>query len=260
MLKKIKDFFNKVSNKNLKNKKISRVLVSDAAKIKGKTTKLFIEYKDNSPSIREIKEQDIVKWIFENEERKRIIIEEIYGEENIETVIKLEVKEPLLNKSEQKTIGDIDAVIIPIHNPEKTTVIEFKKVKLITLKNGISKPNKISAIKRKGFSQIKKLRKFNYSKTYLGIVIEDDARNVVSANTLLRSTKNKMIDNIFEENFIENLESKAGLLIINLIQPTGKNFRVRYNLEIFTSKIAKEVYQDKKTTEKILKLLEKENK
>jgi len=241
-------------NKDLR---IFKTIISHKIRITGNKTELFNESDKSDPSVTKLTEQEIVKWIFDNHGIRDLIIEEIYSLSDKDLSIKLGVKEPLLNKDEQKIIGDIDVVIIPKNNPEKTIIIEFKRVKVSTLIDKSVKVNKISTIRKKGFSQIKKLRKFNYHKTYLGVIIEDDARNVKSANTILRSSKNKVINSIFNINSDKTLENKAGLFFIKLTQPTGESFEIRYNLGITIEKEAAEIIQEKYITERVKELLKK---
>lgn len=235
--------------------RIFKTIISHKVKITGNKTELFNESNKNDSSVTDLTEQEIVKWIFNDYAIKSTIIEEIYDLPTNDILIKLEVKEPLLNKKEQRIIGDIDAVIIPKSNPEKTIIIEFKRIKVSTLLDKTVKANKIQTIRKKGFSQIKKLRKFNYYKTYLGVIIEDDARNVESANTIIRDSKNEEIASIFNPNSDNKLETKAGLFFIKITQPTGEHFEIRYNFGINVEKKALEINQEKYITKRIKELL-----
>jgi len=237
--------------------RVFKTIVSHKVRITGNKTEFFNESNKSDPSVTELTEQEIVKWIFDNYDIRNIIIEEIYGLSDKDLTIKLEVKEPLLNKDDQKIIGDIDVVIIPKNNPEKTIIIEFKRVKVSTLTGKSVRANKIPTIRKKGFSQIKKLRKFNYYKTYLGVIIEDNARNVESANTILRDSKSEIVNSIFNINSDNTLENKAGLFFIKMTQPTGENFEFRYNFGITIEKEATEIIQEKYITERIKELLNK---
>jgi hypothetical protein len=237
--------------------RIFKAIISHKVEITGNKTEFFNKSNKNDSSVTDLTEQEIVKWIFNNYDIRNTIIKEIYGSLEKEFTIKLEVKEPLINKEEQKIIGDIDAVIIPKNNPEKTVIIEFKRIKVSTLTDKSVKINKIPAIRKKGFLQIKKLRKFNYYKTYLGVIIEDDARNVESANTILRDSKNEKVNSIFKINNDNTLENKTGLFFIKMTQPTGENFKIRHNFGIIIEKVAKEIIQENYITERIKELLTK---
>ena len=93
------------------------------------------------------------------------------------------------------------------------------------------------------------------SRPYLGIIIEDDARYVKSPNTLLRSSKSEIINSIYEINFDNTLEDKAGLFIIKLTQPTGENINKRFNFQISLEKNATEIIQDHYITERVKNLI-----
>lgn len=167
-----------------------RVVLTHRVKIIGNKTELFNESNKNDSTITDLDEHEIVELLFNDSYILNSIVEEICDLPVKDIIHKLQVRSPLLTKvEEQEIIGDIDAVLIPKENPEQTVIIEFKKIKVSTLQDKFVKINKIDKCRKKSFSQIKKLRKFNYFKTYLGIIIEDDARNVESANTLIRHSK-----------------------------------------------------------------------
>lgn len=235
--------------------RIFKTIVSHKVKVTGNKVELFNESNTNDSSITDLNEQEIVKWLFDNYDIRNVIVEEICGLSTKDIFFKLEVTEPLLNKKEQQIIGDIDAVIIPKNNPEHTVIIEFKRIKVSTLKDESVKTNKISTTRKKGFSQIKKLRKFNYFKTYLGVIIEDDARNVESANTVIRHSKDAAVDSIYKINNENKLENKAGLFFIEMTQPTGENFKSRFNFGLTVEKNADEIEQSNLITERINELL-----
>ena len=182
--------------------RVFRTVVSHTVPITGNEVKLFNESNKNESSVTDLTEQEIVKWIFAQNELRYVITEQICDLNFQDIDYKLEVKEPLLNKQEQKIIGDIDAVLIPKNNIEQTVIIEFKRIKVSTLQDNSVKTNKLVTTRKKGFSQIKKLRKFNYFKTYLGVIIEDDSRNVKSPNTILRNSNDPAVDSIFDINKI----------------------------------------------------------
>ncbi|WP_299714354.1 hypothetical protein [uncultured Tenacibaculum sp.] len=214
----------------------------------------FNDSDNNDTSVILEEEKDIVKWLFNNSSILNLITEEVLGLGHKEILFYLEISEPLLNKKDQQIIGDIDAVLIPKSNPEHSVIIEFKRIKINTLENNEVKIHKLSQARNKGFSQIKKLRKFNYFKTFLGIIIEEDSRNVKDKNTLTRASNDKYINQIYNINKDDSLEDKAGLLFLKITQPTGKNFKSFFKFSICLDKEAKEVNQDHETTKRIIDL------
>lgn len=240
------------------NLKVFKTIVSHKIKINFSENKvqLFNESEKNDSSVLELEEKEIVEWLFNNTHTLNIIIEEVCNLSIKDVFFQLEVKEPLLNKNEQKhDIGDIDAIIIPKDDPEKSVIIEFKRIKINTLGDQTVKINKVKRARDKGFSQIEVLRKFNYFKTYLGLIIEEDSRNVNSANTLMRNSKVKQVDQIFNINLDNKLEEKAGLFFIKLTQPTGESFKSRFNFDFLLDKEAIEVKQDYESTVRIKSLI-----
>lgn len=239
--------------------RVFKSIISHKVLISGDETSLFNESNKNDSSITNLTEQEMVKWLFNNDGVNQIISEDLCNADAEDIYFALEVSEPLLNKEDQKIIGDIDAILIPKNNPEKSVIIEFKRIKINTSINQIVKANKIQTTKNKGFSQIKKLRKFNYYKTYLGVIIEDDARNVNSANTIIRDSEGSDVDSIYNINKESELEKDAGLFFIKIVQPTGENFGVRYNFGLFIEKKASEIVQSELASSRVHELLKNRN-
>jgi hypothetical protein len=240
-------------------KLIFRTIITHAMEISNngvKSIEFFNESNKNDRSITDYNESEIVNWIMKKDSWFNHITQELLNKASKEFHFHLEVREPLLNKEEQKIIGDIDMIIIPKEDITKSVSIEFKRIKISSVTN---KLNKLETAKRKGFSQIKKMLKFNYHQTYLGIIIEDDAREMITPNTFIRDSNDESLKQIFNINKDNKLEDESGIFFIKLTQPTGENINFRSNFGVCLCKSAKKIAQSEATTNKIRKLLEERN-
>jgi len=239
----------------VKNALTFKTICSHIVEIKSEETEFFGDSDKSDFSITVFNEDEIVDWIASNSLIIELLVNELCGIPLIEVDYKLRVKQPLLDLNEQNIIGDIDMIIIPKSHPEKSVIIEFKRVKVSSLVNGGSKLNKLRSAKNKGFSQIKKLIKFKYWKTYIGLIIEDDSRNIKTINTLTRTTIDQNIKKIYNINEKNELEEKAGLFFLKISQPTSEDFRLRFNFGICIDKHAQEQTQSNLTNKKIKRLV-----
>lgn len=237
--------------------KIINSVFSHKVYISGNTDKVdfFDESDKNDESITDLNEGDTVDWLFKNKSIEYLITETLNLDHHKNIIIKTQVKEPLITVQNQNGIGDIDAVLIPKSNPEQSVVIEFKRLKVNTSVDGAVNINKINSIKNKAISQIKKLSKLNYHQTYLGIIIQDDARHVRSANTLIRTSHKDIINLLQNELDKTRLIQAVGILYIIINQPTGENIQNRYNIDVLNYRPASRLVQPTELTKKIEKLI-----
>ncbi len=214
----------------------------------------------NEPSITELEEKDIVKWLISDNSARDLIIEDILPIKTGEKYFyKAEVQEPVLTKDEQDSIGDIDFLVCPLNNPELTTVIEFKRIKVITQPNGKVKINRFEKNRNKGLKQIRELRKFDFHQTYLGIIIEDDGRHTQEIGTVFKTSKGENVNDIFSITFDSRLDQYAGVIYIIVNQPTGENYNLRFNLKLCTHKAAKPIHQKSLMTHRVNTLIKENN-
>lgn len=237
--------------------RIFKTLVVHAVPLEnGKSAYEFLgDSNANDPSVIELEEKEIVRWLINNEISREFILKEII--ENIEQnhFYDIEIKEPVLTKDDQKKIGDIDFLICPINRPDLATVIEFKRIKVITKESGEVKINRFEYNREKGVKQIRELRNLEFYKTYLGIIIEDDGRYTNEVGTIFKSSKGENIDDIFRITFDPNLDKYSGVIFIIVNQPTGEIFTSRYNLKIVTHRNATPMKQNEERTNRIRQLM-----
>lgn len=241
--------------------KIWKTLVTHTVPLEnGKSNYEFFGNSDaNESSVTELEEKEIVSWLMNNQRSREFILSEIIEKTKVGYFFDTEVKEPILSKDNQRVIGDIDFLICPVDRPDLVTVIEFKRIKIITKENGEVKINRFEYNRDKGIKQIKELRKFDFHKTYLGIIIEDDGRHTDIKGTIFKSSKGNNVDDIYRIAFDSKLDRHAGVLFIMVNQPTGEDYNLRNNLMINILKYATPVTQSVEKTNRMRVLLKENN-
>ena len=222
----------------------------------GKTTySLLGESNSNESSVVELTEKEIISWMLNNHSHRDFILSDLIEHNLGDHFLSTEVESPLLTKDDQKNIGDIDLLLCPIERPELATAIEFKRIKVLTQENGEVKINRLEHNKSKGVKQIKQMRKFEFHKTYLGIIIEDDGRHIKGKGTIFKSANNERINDIYRITYDPNLDENAGVIFIRINQPTGDNINTRNNIETCIHRDAKCIKQSIETTLRIKQLI-----
>lgn len=241
----------------MKRQLVFQVIKSHAKYLgQGLSHSFFDESSKNEESVTTIHENEIVDWIFQDESRQDLIFRNLYHEKASQIFYCFRVDcEPILTNEDRKKIGDIDMLICPRNYPNYATAVEFKRVKVETLDDQTAKVNKLQTCRIKGLDQVDQLRSFNFWKTYLGVIIEDDARRSDSESSLMRSSTGDLEKAIYNLTFDKGLDHYAGVMYIQIIQPTGESFHARNSFGICIDKYAKPVIQDEELTKRIEKFM-----
>jgi hypothetical protein len=242
--------------------RIWKTMVTHAVPLEnGKSSYEFLNDSDaNESSVIELEEKEIINWLMSNQSSREFILEDLIQFEMGRHFFNTEIQEPVLTKDDQKKIGDIDFLICPIERPDLTTVIEFKRIKVFTKENGEIKINRFEYNRAKGIKQIKELRKLEFHKTYLGIIIEDDGRHITNKGTIFKSAKGDNIDDIYRITFDPKLEKNSGVIFIIVNQPTGENINLRCNLSLHIHRVANPMKQNDEKTNRIKHLMKEKMK
>lgn len=216
----------------------------------------FGESDETSFRITDVTEQHIINWIINDLTVRRFLLSEILmGSVSDKYLVLTGIKDPLLNSSDQKLIGDIDFIATPISNPEYTTVVEFKRIKIRTDKNGVINKNKLNKVKTKGTKQIRELSKFKFHRLFLGIIIQDDGQFRNEKGTMFREVPLSELYEIFDIRYNPKLHECAGVFYFIINQPQGKDFTKRHNLKIAIHKPPTPTFQNTETTKRIKQLI-----
>jgi hypothetical protein len=131
--------------------------------------------------------------------------------------------------------GDIDLLICDLAAPQETAVIECKRLKIHVEDEGHDSINRLEAV-GEAVKQAKKLyTKFGFFQTYLAVISAVDGANRKRLNIPSRGISHDSVPNrdtsattfrrILEFPRREELPAGVGILLIELVQPSGKAFQ-----------------------------------
>lgn len=181
-------------------------------------THFFTESEDYEESVSSLTEGQAVAWLFRTPTLQRFFIEEFF-EYSSSIKVYSEIEEPITEKN--KIPGDIDLLLIDTQRPHQSIAFECKRVKAVYQSEGKSKVNNSNKI-RKGVIQANKYRELGFHKTYLVIILLDDARASKLPNVMMRSSDASEVKHIYSMEWYEKLHPDVGLVFIKVSQPTGK--------------------------------------
>lgn len=165
------------------------------------------------PNVRELTEASALKFIENGRFLDPLIFE--LGL-NKPLPIHKEIVEPFIQDKNDKP-GDIDLIIYEKGKPDKAIAIEVKVVKVRTEENEtiLNKEKNIS----KGITQANAYARLGFHKTYLIIMVLDDASQVEKPNLIFRKSDLNSTDKLYNNRVIENLHERIGLIYFHISQP-----------------------------------------
>lgn len=216
-----------------------------------KNINFFSENNENDESITELTEEQIVKWLFENQSFKLLFCEDLF--ENYKTVKSFyEISQPFTIKN--KKPGDIDLLLVDSNYPEKTIVFECKRVKSLSQSDQTAKVNNIQKIK-KGVVQAEFYKNLGFHQTFLVIILLDDGRNYRIPNQIFRTTNIGKYNNYYNIPREESLSEEIGIIFVKVEQTTGKHINLSGNFGVCIDRFAKPELQSLEITNKVLELI-----
>ncbi len=233
-----------------------RTLVRDMVVLSSgkRSYEFFGESDANDPSITGLEEKEVVNWLVQDKSTREFIFNDIINIKE-DYFYATELQDSILTQESQKLIGDVDCLLVPKSSPQHAIAIEFKRIKVATTKSGNTKVNRLDYNRKKGIKQAKILRELGFHNTYLGIIIEDDGRFTNEKNSIFKTSKGDRVNDIFRITIDPKMDKYVGVIYILVNQPTGKNFFMRFNLNVATHKKARPQRQDEEITNRIKELL-----
>lgn len=184
-------------------------------------------------------EDRIVSWLFSQYLLRNLLFEEMNL--NMNSLYGLRVTEPFISDKNKKP-GDIDVFVCDKQLPCEAVVIECKRVKVETSKEGIEKVNKIHCI-GEGVKQANALRELGFHKSYLALLAEVDGMYRDEYNVLGRGMSTEVFHQLYDFPKRDNLHEDVGLIFIEIVQPTGKIFKDHAMVAVCVEKKAKPLEQ-----------------
>jgi len=119
--------------------------------------------------------------------------------------------------------GDLDLLLVNPMQPQFTYELEFKRIKIKydpKLGETINKLNDLE----KAIKQVKKRLEIGFHKCYLVIVSVFYGEDKDANNIFFKKASGKTLDLIYNSDYLKRLDSRAGIVGLEVTQPTSKNF------------------------------------
>lgn len=176
-----------------------------------------IFFKENN--ILNVKESDLVTFILKN------FGDSLFRNLKIPFAYKAfpNVRAPFIN------IGDLDLLLVNPKQPQFTYEIEFKRIKIKSdLEFGINKLNGLKI----AVEQMKKRLKIGFHKYYLFIVSVFYGEYKQANNIFFKKADIETLDKIYGSQYLKELDDKVGIVGLEIVQPTAKNFNEQCGMSI----------------------------
>lgn len=180
------------------------------------------------PSITEKPEPQLVSELFGDQDVRNLIFHELALPKD--SIYDTHVVQPLIDNPQAKP-GDIDVLICERDKPNQAIAVECKRVKVVAASTFDDDLNKIQDIKD-GAIQTRELRRMQFNRTFLAVLIQVDGRKRKDFNTVFRGLNPRAtfdgsqttLKRIYEFPQSGIFHDDVGFIFIEVIQPTGKPF------------------------------------
>ena len=191
-------------------------------------------------------EKEIVGWLFSRDEFIQLLLSEL-GQRNIIRPF-LEVPRFAFGISQEKD-GDFDAIYCQHQHFDELTCLEFKRVKFdqrspddVPKLNGLGNLEKL-------IHQSNIARRAGFHNIYAVVVALINTANLPYPNVMTKFDPPKEYKRIYEIHNLGLLDSEVGTLLIEIEQPTGKDFQKKGQINIAKLKESTKQSQSRQVTE-----------
>ena len=191
-------------------------------------------------------ENEMVSWLVAQRSFRELLLGEL--EMPFFTNVFCQLKKPFITTHNNKP-GDIDILLINPQEPAYSIAIECKKVN-VTTSLGSDKINKIDKIKG-AINQTESLLEMGFHKVYLAIITGSYGAENTDVNYFYRGMGEQYFHKLYDFPDREKLDSRVGLIFVEVILPTGNSLNHTVVLCLCIDKFAKEQEQSRKITENI---------
>ncbi len=212
--------------------------------------------KADSQSVRDVHETPIVRWLFSQDTFRSLIIGQLIKSDD-SAEYELNVIDPIIENTHKKP-GDVDILICSPQHPDQAIAVETKRVKVLLSDDGSQKVNKLGDLEE-GIVQANGLQSLGFWKSYFMPIILVDARKTQSANTILKYQIQKETRPIYEIPLQSSMNGDVGVAFVEIIQPTGRDYREQGSVGICVDKEARELRQPARLTENVTTWLRRRN-
>lgn len=191
-------------------------------------------------------EQEILQWLFSKGHFIRLLFDEL-GQKNVIRPF-LEVPRIEFQSSPEKS-GDFDVIYCQYKKFDELTCIEFKRVKVeqkeYSSKERINGLGNIEKLVRQG----NLARRTGFQNTYIAAIALIDTSKFVRPNTLTKFEPTKDYKSLYEIQRFGQLDSEVGAILIEIEQPTGKDFKMNGQINVAKLKSSVKQNQNSMVTE-----------
>lgn len=228
---------------------VFRTILYDSQQIKAREQHFFQDKgnKEEKSAKDLYSEGEIVKWLFENVSSFPQLF---YEELKITGQYFMHFNQTVPFTEKNRKPGDIDMLLHSKQSPEQTIVIECKKIKAKIDHDGNFTLNKLGTL-RSGVAQSNALQKLGFSETYLMLIIVTDGRDK-NDGYAFRGLDRKGLNEIFISVDSKDLSEDIGILIVEVIQVSGRPIEETACIQICNCRIAKNKNQLAEITNKLI--------
>ena len=128
--------------------------------------------------------------------------------------------------------GDLDLLLVNPKQPQFTYELEFKRIKIQYDPDLGETINKLKDLEL-GIKQVKKRLDIGFHKCYLVIVSVFWGEEKEANNVFFKKASSKTLDLIYESDYLKQLDERAGIVGLEVTQPTIKNFNEQCGMPTF---------------------------
>lgn len=207
---------------------------------------VFVDHREGvGERISDRGEQDLVKWVLEDEVRRRYLISKICKAPG-RSLDGIQDREFQLSKTPQG--GDLDLVVLEHDHPSQGVCVEFKKLKVRLDPDGEEKVNGLDKLE-KLVAQGNARQSQGFWKTYICAIAVIDKHESEAANIFARRAESPEMHRFYNLDGLSGIHQDVGVLLLELSQPTGKFFGELFGLGICKVKEAAVLEQPARLTE-----------
>ena len=206
-------------------------------------------------TITEEHESEMIRLMFRDKDFRNLLLSEL--ELLGEYQVLLEVGTPVARHG--LIPGDFDVILYNQATPPYSIGIECKAVSVKSNKEGNEdKVTKLGKIRR-GVQQANGLRKdHNFHLSYLLVFAKVDAVAHKETNVFFSSASLQALHSVYDKVMNEPLHDDVGIVIVEIVQPTRKNFSEMGMVGVHVERLAKPCEQSEQLTNRITEAAMKE--
>ncbi len=171
-----------------------------------------------SPSVGDVSESALVKEILHHSTLRSMAFRAVGA--SLDTRFWLEVPYHDLGIDGD---GDVDALFVRPEQPQHSTAVEFKRVKVTSDTFSTRAPNKLTGLS-KGVRQANRLAEAGFRRAMLGILVVTDGRERTDFNFVFRGADIELLKIIDAALPDENLHADVGVFRLEIVQPLDRPF------------------------------------